>query len=190
MPSTLHTELLILGSGPAGYAAAVYAARANLRPILISAAEFDEPDEPPANAWPADVDFVRGPALKRRLRAHSERASTRVVFDRIRTVNLTRRPFRLKGDGGSYSCDALIVAVDTALDTRMFGGQLEMRNGQIVTSTGLSGMPTMTSLQGVFVAGDLQEPRIEQLITSTGTACMAALDAQRYLELSSAVCRN
>ena len=190
MPSTLHAELIILGSGPAGYAAAVYAARANLRPLLISSAEFDEAHVPPADAWPPDVDFVRGPGLKRRLRDHSERVSTRVVFDRIKSVNLTCRPFHLKGDSGSYSCAALIVAVDTALDTRMFSGQLDMRNGQIVTSTGLSGMPTMTSLQGVFVAGDLQEPDIDQLITSTGTACMAALDAQRYLELTPALCRN
>lgn len=183
MSSSVHAELLILGGGPAGYAAAVYAARADLHPMLISDSEHDRSGAPTSQHWPAAVDNDMGPALKRRLRDHSERASTRVVFDCIKAVNLTRRPFQLKGDAGSYTCDALIVAVDKALDTQMFSGQLAMRNGQILTSTGLSGMPTMTSLEGVFVAGDLQEPDIEQVITRTGTACMAALDAQRYLGL-------
>lgn len=182
MSSSVHAELLILGGGPAGYAAAVYAARADLRPMLISGAEHDALAGQQPEPW-QEVDKGSVPALKRRLRDHSERASTRVVFDRIKTVNLSHRPFRLKGDAGSYTCNALIVAVDKALNTQLFKGQLDMHNGQIITSIGLSGMPTMASLEGVFVAGDLQEPDIDQLITRTGTACMAALDAQRYLGL-------
>lgn len=183
MPFSAQTELLVLGCGPAGYSAAVYAARADLRPILVTGTTSEEP--PPATAafgpWPADVDLVRGPELKRRLRDHSERASTRVVFDCIDRIGLGKRPFKLIGSRGTYSCDALIVAIDRPISTVLFEDQLEMKNGRIVTWPGLSGMATMTSRRGVFVVGDVKDPSYGGVITSTGTACMAALDAQRFL---------
>lgn len=183
MPSTAHTELLILGSGPAGYSAAVYAARANLKPILVTGATTEGPPtvRDASEPWPSDVDLIRGPELKRRLRDHAERASTRVVFDRIDSLSLGKRPFKLHGISGTYSCDALIVAIDSPMSTLLFEGQLEMKNGRIVTWTGLSGIATMTSRQGVFVVGDVKDPTCGDVITSTGTACMAALDAQRFL---------
>ena len=105
-----------------------------------------------------------------------------MVFDQIRKVNLARRPFELKGDRGTYICNALIVAIDGAPDARLFDGQLAMKNGRIITQTGLSGIATMASVQGVFVAGEVQDADIAQVITNTGTGCMAALDAQRFLE--------
>ena len=181
--SSEHAELLILGSGPAGYAAAVHAARSDLRPLLVTDAELCAPASEAPHPWPTDIDVVPGTAMKRRLRDHAERASTRIVFDRIKAIHLMRRPFRLEGQTASYTCNALIVAVDRPMDTRMFNGQLDMRDGHIVTLTGLSGMATLTSLQGVFIAGDLQEPDLDQVITRTGTGCMAVLDAQRFLGL-------
>ena len=181
---TTHADLLVLGCGPAGYAAAVQAARANLHPLLLTGASEGstsrEGSLPPG--WPTDVDMVQGPELKRRLRAHAERASTRVVFDEIRWVNLARWPFHVQGDSGHYTCDALIVAVDRPMAAELFQGQLEMRSGHIVTYTGLSGLATLTSLQGVFVVGDALDPALDPVITSTGTGCMAVLDAQRFLE--------
>jgi thioredoxin reductase len=187
MTPSAHTELLILGSGPAGYSAAVYAARARLRPLLVtglvegSAASLACAD--PGRSGPGELDAVQGADLKHRLREHSEQASTRVVFDRVRSVSLARRPFRLTGQRGTYTCDALIVAVDGPLEKGLFDGQLEMRDGHIVTHIGLSGMATATSLRGVFVAGDVGEQENSALVTGTGTGCMAALDAQRFLGL-------
>ena len=180
-----HAELVILGCGPAGYSAAVHAARANLRPMLISGLAESTASAPSADigAWPVDVDVVHGPELKQRLRDHAERPSTRVVFDRIVAVDLAKRPFWLQGGRGNYTCDALIVAVDGPHDMRLFSGQLEMANGHIATQTGLSGMATMTSLRGVFVAGGPQQSDLDRLITRTGSGCMAALDAQRFLGL-------
>jgi thioredoxin reductase len=178
-----HAELLILGCGPAGYSAAVHAARANLRPLLVTGVARDEASkvDTAPDGWPTDVDMIQGSDLKRRLRDHAERASTRVAFDPINWVNLARRPFHVQGASGHYTCDALIVAVDRPLAAALFQGQLEMKNGHIVTYTGLSGMATLTSLQGVFVVGDALDPALDQVITSTGTACMAVLDAQRFL---------
>ena len=317
--ANVHARVLILGSGPAGYSAAVYAARANLKPMLITgiAQGGQLMTTTDVDNWPADVDGVQGPELMARFQKHAERFNTEIVFDHINTVDLGTRPFRLSGDSGSYTCDALIIAtgasakyiglpseeafmgrgvsgcatcdgffyrgqevcvvgggntaVEEALylsniaakvhvvhrrdkfraeailvdkmmakvaegkmelhlwntldevlgdasgvtgvrlrstgpdaakagatreialtgcfiaighqpNTDIFKGQLEMKDGYIVTKSGLAGMATMTSIPGVFAAGDVQDHVYRQAITSAGTGCMAALDAQRFLE--------
>jgi thioredoxin reductase (NADPH) len=309
-----HARVLILGSGPAGYTAAVYAARANLHPMLITgiAQGGQLMTTTDVDNWPADVDGVQGPDLMQRFLKHAERFGTKVVFDQIHTVNLKHRPFELVGDSGRYTADALVIATgasakylglpseqefmgrgvsgcatcdgffykaqevcvvgggNTAVEeaiylaniaskvhlihrrdkfraepimvdklmervasgkielhlfqtldavlgdatgvtgvrlkatrggttsdlpvkgcfiaighqpnTDIFKGQVEMRDGYIVTQSGLSGMATMTSVPGVFAAGDVQDHVYRQAITSAGTGCMAALDAQRFLE--------
>ncbi len=313
LPST-HAKVLILGSGPAGYTAAVYAARANLEPMLITgiAQGGQLMTTTEVDNWPADADGVMGPDLMARFQKHAERFNTKIVFDHINKVDLSKRPFTLTGDSGSYTCDALIIAtgasakylglpseqafmgrgvsgcatcdgffyrgqdvvvigggntaveealylsniasrvhlvhrrdkfraepilVDKLMDkvahgnmqlhlwqtldevlgdptgvtgvrlkstqdgtttdlalkgcfiaighqpnTDIFKGQLEMRDGYIVTKSGLTGMATQTSVPGVFAAGDVQDHVYRQAITSAGTGCMAALDAQRFLE--------
>ena len=310
----LHSRVLILGSGPAGWTAAVYAARANLSPTLITglAQGGQLMTTTEVDNWPADVAGVMGPDLMQRFQQHAERFETRVEFDHVAGVDLSRRPFQLEGDSGRYSADTLIIAtgasarylglpseqafmgkgvsgcatcdgffyrgkevcvvgggntaVEEALylsniaskvhlihrrdrfraeavmidklmakvaagkvslhlwhtvqevlgdasgvtgvrlastrgeaarelalhgcfiaighqpNTAIFEGQLEMRNGYIVTRTGLDGFATMTSVPGVFAAGDVQDHVYRQAITSAGTGCMAALDAQRFLE--------
>ena len=314
MAATKHARVLILGSGPAGYTAAVYAARANLKPVLITglAQGGQLMTTTDVDNWPADANGVQGPDLMGRFLAHAERFNTEIVFDQIHTAKLGERPFRLIGDSAEYTCDALIIAtgasamylglpseqefmgkgvsgcatcdgffyknqdvavvgggntaveealylsniakkvtlihrrdkfraepimVDHLMDkvkegkielrlhsvldqvlgnetgvtgarvrnvqsdslqdlplqgvfiaighrpnTELFVGQLEMVNGYIVTKTGLAGMATATSVAGVFAAGDVQDHVYRQAITSAGTGCMAALDAQRYLE--------
>ena len=314
--SARHSRLLILGSGPAGYTAALYAARANLKPVLITgiAQGGQLMTTTDVDNWPADVAGVQGPELMQRFQQHAERFDTQIVFDHIHTVDLAKRPFTLVGDSGSYTCDALIVAtgasakylglpseqafmgkgvsgcatcdgffyreqvvcvvgggntaVEEALylsniaskvhlihrrdkfraeavmvdkvkakvaagriqlhlfhtlqevlgdasgvtgvriastqggattdlplkgcfiaighqpNTDIFKGQLEMKDGYIVTRTGLDGFATATSVPGVFAAGDVQDHVYRQAITSAGTGCMAALDAQRFLEQS------
>ncbi|MES3014837.1 MAG: thioredoxin-disulfide reductase [Pseudomonadota bacterium] len=309
-----HAHVLILGSGPAGYTAAVYAARANLKPMLITgiAQGGQLMTTTDVDNWPADVDGVMGPDLMQRFLKHAERFNTQIVFDHINEVDLSKRPFTLKGDSGGYTCDALILAtgasakyiglpseekfmgrgvsgcatcdgffyrdqevcvvgggntaVEEALylsniaskvhlihrrdkfraeailvdklhakvaegkmqlhlwqtldevlgddsgvtgvrlqstqggatselkltgcfiaighqpNTDIFKGQLEMKDGYLITKSGLSGMATMTSVPGVFAAGDVQDHVYRQAITSAGTGCMAALDAQRFLE--------
>jgi thioredoxin reductase (NADPH) len=313
-----HTKVLILGSGPAGYTAAVYAARANLNPMLITgiAQGGQLMTTTEVDNWPADVDGVQGPELMQRFQAHAERFNTEIVFDHINTVDFSKRPFILTGDSGQYSCDSLILctgasakyiglpseeafmgkgvsacatcdgffyrneicsvigggntAVEEALylsniaskvylvhrrdtfkaeailvdklmekvaagkielklhstldevlgdqsgvtgmrlknvqtgatedvalkgcfiaighspNTDIFKGQLEMKDGYIITQGGLNGMATMTSVPGVFAAGDVQDHVYRQAITSAGTGCMAALDAQRFLEQNEA----
>jgi len=312
--STSHAQVLILGSGPAGYTAAIYAARANLKPMLITgvAQGGQLMTTTEVDNWPADVQGVMGPDLMQRFLQHAERFQTQIVFDHIHTVDLSARPFVLTGDAGRYTCDALVIAtgasakylglpsetafmgrgvsgcatcdgffyrnqevcvvgggntaVEEALylsniatkvhlihrrdkfraeaimidkvtakvaagkmelhlwhtldevlgdtsgvtgvrirstqtgaatdlplkgcfiaighqpNTDIFKGQVEMKDGYIVTRTGLEGMATMTSVPGVFAAGDVQDHIYRQAITSAGTGCMAALDAQRYLE--------
>jgi thioredoxin reductase (NADPH) len=312
--TTSHARVLILGSGPAGYTAAVYAARANLKPMLITglAQGGQLMTTTDVDNWPADAQGVQGPELMQRFQAHAERFQTQIVFDHIHTVDMAQRPFKLSGDSGSYTADALIVATgasakylglpseeafmgrgvsgcatcdgffykgaevcvvgggntaveealylsniaskvhlihrrdkfraepimvdklnakvaegklqlhlwhtldevlgdatgvtgvrirstrdgattDLALkgcfiaighqpNTDIFKGQLEMKDGYIVTRSGLAGMATMTSIPGVFAAGDVQDHVYRQAITSAGTGCMAALDAQRFLE--------
>ena len=312
--STQHANVLILGSGPAGYTAAIYAARANLKPMLITgiAQGGQLMTTTDVDNWPADVDGVMGPDLMQRFLKHAERFDTRVVFDHVNTVDLSQRPFTLTGDSGRYTCDALIIAtgasakylglpseeafmgrgvsgcatcdgffyrgqevcvvgggntaVEEALylsniaskvhvvhrrdkfraeailvdklmakvgagkvemhlwktldevlgnasgvtgvrlkstrdgsseeialtgcfiaighqpNTDIFKGQLEMREGYILAKSGLDGFATMTSVPGVFAAGDVQDHVYRQAITSAGTGCMAALDAQRFLE--------
>jgi thioredoxin reductase (NADPH) len=312
--TSTHARVLILGSGPAGYTAAIYAARANLKPVLITglAQGGQLMTTTEVDNWPADVMGVQGPELMQRFQQHAERFDTKIVFDHVNEVDLSQRPFRLKGDAGSYTCDALIVAtgasakylglpseqafmgrgvsgcatcdgffyrgeevcvvgggntaveealylsniatkvhlihrrdkfraepimVDKVMDkvaagkielhlwhtldevlgdasgvtgvrlknaldgstkqlalkgcfiaighqpnTDIFKGQLEMKDGYIVTRSGLEGMATMTSVPGVFAAGDVQDHVYRQAITSAGTGCMAALDAQRFLE--------
>ncbi|WP_426322833.1 thioredoxin-disulfide reductase [Pseudoduganella sp. R-43] len=308
-----HSRLLILGSGPAGYTAAVYAARANLQPTLITGLEQGGQlmTTTDVENWPADPLGVQGPDLMHRFRDHAERFGTRFIFDHIHTTHLDERPIRLVGDAGEYTCDALIIAtgasaqylglpseqafmgrgvsacatcdgffyrgrevlvvgggntaveealylsnivarvtlvhrrsrfraepilvdrlmskvaegkvvlkLDTTLhevrgddagvsgavlrdasgelealavhgifiaighkpNTSIFEGQLAMRDGYIRTKSGLDGMVTLTSIDGVFAAGDVQDHIYRQAITSAGTGCMAALDAQRYLE--------
>ena len=313
-PTPKHARVLILGSGPAGYTAALYAARANLQPMLITgiAQGGQLMTTTEVDNWPADVDGVQGPELMERFLKHAERFNTTIVFDHIHTVDFSRRPFTLTGDSGTYTCDSLVIAtgasakylglpseqafmgrgvsgcatcdgffyrnqevcvvgggntaVEEALylsniaskvhlihrrdkfraeavmidkvmakvetgkiqlhlfqtldevlgdsggvtgvrlrqvqggatrdlpvggcfiaighqpNTDIFKGQLEMKDGYIVTRTGLDGMATMTSVPGVFAAGDVQDHVYRQAITSAGTGCMAALDAQRFLE--------
>jgi thioredoxin reductase (NADPH) len=314
MSTAKHTKVLILGSGPAGYTAAVYAARANLNPVLITgiAQGGQLMTTTEVDNWPADVHGVQGPELMQRFLEHAERFKTEIIFDHINAVDLAKRPFTLTGDSGTYTCDTLIIctgasaqylglpsetafmgrgvsgcatcdgffyreqevcvigggntAVEEALylsniaskvtlvhrrdkfraepilvdrvmekvaagkielqlfhtldevkgdatgvtgvrlrDTRdgstrdidlkgcfiaighkpntdIFAGQVEMKDGYIVTQSGLAGMATMTSVPGVFAAGDVQDHIYRQAITSAGTGCMAALDAQRFLE--------
>ena len=311
-----HSKVLILGSGPAGYSAAVYAARANLNPVLITgiAQGGQLMTTTDVDNWPADAQGVQGPVLMQRFLDHAERFKTEIIFDHIHTVDFSKRPFVLTGDSGTYSCDALIVctgasakylglesetkfmgrgvsgcatcdgffyreqdvcvvgggntAVEEALylsniasrvylvhrrdkfkaeailvdklhekvalgkivlktfhtldevlgdaggvtgvrlkstanestheitlkgcfiaighqpNTDIFAGQLNMKGGYIVTKSGLDGFATMTSVPGVFAAGDVQDHIYRQAITSAGTGCMAALDAQRFLEQS------
>lgn len=314
MSTIKHQRLLILGSGPAGYSAAVYAARANLKPVLITgiAQGGQLMTTTDVDNWPADADGVQGPELMERFQKHAERFGTEMIFDHIHTVHLKEKPIRLEGDSGVYTTDALIIAtgasakymgipseeammgkgvsacatcdgffyknqdvcvigggntaVEEALyltniankvtvihrrdkfraepilvdklmakqaegkvdikwfhetdeilgdakgvngirikDTRsgatqnvaltgvfvaightpntgIFEGQLEMKNGYIRTKGGLDGQATATSVPGVFAAGDVQDHIYRQAVTSAGTGCMAALDAQRYLE--------
>ena len=314
MTTPKHHRLLILGSGPAGYTAAVYAARANLKPTLITgiAQGGQLMTTTEVDNWPADADGVQGPDLMARFQAHAERFGTEMIFDQIHTARLDERPVRLIGDSGEYTADALIIAtgasarylglpseeafmgkgvsacatcdgffyrgqavsvigggntaVEEALylsniaskvtvihrrdkfraepimidklmektrtgnvevkwfqeidevlgdktgvtgvrlrdsrdgshqdiavqgvfvaightpNTEIFAGQLEMANGYIVTHSGLQGQATATSVPGVFAAGDVQDHIYRQAITSAATGCMAALDAQRYLE--------
>jgi len=309
-----HSRVLILGSGPAGYTAAVYAARANLQPTVITglAQGGQLMTTTDVDNWPADAQGVQGPDLMQRFLQHAERFGTRVVFDHVHTVELSRRPFVLSGDSGRYSADALIIAtgasakylglpseqqfmgrgvsgcatcdgffyknqdvcvvgggntaVEEALylaniaskvhlihrrdkfraepilvdklmervaagkvelhlfqtldavlgdasgvtgvrlkatqggalseltlkgcfiaighqpNTDIFKGQLEMKDGYIITKSGNEGFATMTSVPGVFAAGDVQDHVYRQAITSAGTGCMAALDAQRFLD--------
>jgi len=314
MSTAQHAHVLILGSGPAGYTAAVYAARANLKPMLITglAQGGQLMTTTDVDNWPADVDGVMGPDLMQRFQKHAERFNTQIVFDHINQVDLSKRPFTLTGDSGTYTCDALVIAtgasakylglpseekfmgrgvsgcatcdgffyreqevcvvgggntaVEEALylsniaskvhlihrrdkfraeailvdklnakvaegkmrlhlwstldevlgdasgvtgvrlkntqdgstselkvngcfiaighqpNTDIFKGQLEMKDGYIITKSGLAGFATMTSVPGVFAAGDVQDHVYRQAITSAGTGCMAALDAQRFLE--------
>ena len=314
MSTIKHAKVLILGSGPAGYTAAIYAARANLNPVLVTgiAQGGQLMTTTEVDNWPADVMGVQGPELMQRFQEHAERFKTEIVFDHINAVDFSKRPFTLKGDSGEYTCDALILAtgasaqylgmesetafmgrgvsacatcdgffyrgqevcvvgggntaVEEALylsniankvtlvhrrdkfkaepilvdklhekvaegkielklfnvldevlgdtsgvtgirikntqtgatehialhgcfiaighkpNTDIFQGQLEMKDGYIVTRAGLQGFATMTSVPGVFAAGDVQDHIYRQAITSAGTGCMAALDAQRFLE--------
>lgn len=314
MSTNKHAHVLILGSGPAGYTAAIYAARANLKPMLVTglAQGGQLMTTTEVDNWPADVMGVQGPELMERFLQHAQRFNTEIVFDHVNTVDLSQRPFTLTGDGGTYTCDSLIIAtgasakylglpseeafmgrgvsacatcdgffykgeevcvvgggntaVEEALylsniatkvhlihrrdkfraeailidkvmakvaegkielhlwntldevlgdatgvtgvrlkstqdgstreltlkgvfiaighhpNTDIFQGQLEMKDGYILTKGGSEGFATMTSIPGVFAAGDVQDHVYRQAITSSGTGCMAALDAQRFLE--------
>jgi thioredoxin reductase (NADPH) len=309
-----HSRLLILGSGPAGYSAAVYAARANLKPVLLTglAPGGQLMTTTDVDNWPADFAGVQGPALMERFQKHAERFETEIVFDQIHTVKLQQKPIALEGDSGTYTCDALIIAtgasarylgmesetkfmgkgvsacatcdgffyknqdvavvgggntaVEEALylsniarhvavihrrdkfraekimidklmakaksgnvsvkwssvldevlgdqsgvtgirikdvnsggaeelkvhglfiaightpNTQIFEGQLEMQGGYILTHCGQEGNATATSVPGVFAAGDVQDHVYRQAVTSAGSGCMAALDAEKYLD--------
>ena len=311
---TRHCRLLILGSGPAGYSAAVYAARANLKPVLVTglAQGGQLMTTTDVDNWPADAAGVQGPELMERFQKHAERFKTEIIFDQIHTAKLAEKPLTLLGDNATYTCDALIIATgasamylglpseeafmgrgvsgcatcdgffykeqdvavigggntaveealyltniarhvtvvhrrdkfraeailvdklnekvaagkatllwDHVLDevlgdqsgvtgmrvkqvktgataenklqgvfiaighrpnTDIFSGQLDMKNGYILTRSGLNGGATATSIAGVFAAGDVQDHVYRQAVTSAGTGCMAALDAQKYLE--------
>ncbi|EGQ8039467.1 thioredoxin-disulfide reductase [Vibrio alginolyticus] len=314
MSDVKHCKLLILGSGPAGYTAAVYAARANLKPVLVTGmqqgGQLTTTTE--VENWPGDAEGLTGPALMDRMKEHAERFETEIVFDHINEVELSQRPFRLKGDSGEYTCDALIIstgasakylgleseeafkgrgvsacatcdgffyrnqkvavvgggntAVEEALylsniasevhlihrrdsfraekilvkrlmdkvesgnivlhtdrtldevlgddmgvtgvrikdvnsgatedidvmgafiaighqpNTQIFEGQVDMKDGYIIVQSGLEGNATQTSIEGVFAAGDVMDHNYRQAITSAGTGCMAALDAERFLD--------
>ncbi|HHX8465754.1 TPA: thioredoxin-disulfide reductase [Vibrio diabolicus] len=314
MSDVKHCKLLILGSGPAGYTAAVYAARANLNPVLVTGmqqgGQLTTTTE--VENWPGDAEGLTGPALMDRMKEHAERFETEIVFDHINEVKLSQRPFRLKGDSGEYTCDALIIstgasakylgleseeafkgrgvsacatcdgffyrnqkvavvgggntAVEEALylsniasevhlihrrdsfraekilvkrlmdkvesgnivlhtdrtldevlgddmgvtgvrikdvntgatedlevmgafiaighqpNTQIFEGQVDMKDGYIIVKSGLEGNATQTSIEGVFAAGDVMDHNYRQAITSAGTGCMAALDAERFLD--------
>lgn len=314
MSNIKHSKLLILGSGPAGYTAAVYAARANLNPVLITGmqqgGQLTTTTE--VENWPGDPEGLTGPGLMDRMKEHAERFETEIIFDHINEVDFSTRPFILKGDSATYSCDALIIstgasakylglaseeafkgrgvsacatcdgffyrnqkvavvgggntAVEEALylsniasevhlihrrdsfraekilinrlmdkvangnivlhtdrvleevlgdemgvtgvrlkhvqsgeteevsvmgtfiaighspNTQIFQGQLEMKDGYIVVKSGLEGNATQTSIEGIFAAGDVMDHNYRQAITSAGTGCMAALDAERYLD--------
>ncbi|MCH8553498.1 MAG: thioredoxin-disulfide reductase [Natronospirillum sp.] len=314
MADTRHARLLILGSGPAGYTAAVYAARANLEPVLITGMEMGGQltTTTDVDNWPGDVEGLQGPALMERMKAHAERFDTEVIFDHIHTAELTQRPFTLKGDQAVYTCDALIIATgasakylgldsesafmgkgvsacatcdgffyrgkevcvvgggntaveealylsniaskvtvihrrdrfrsekiladklmekartgnveilwDHTLDevlgdemgvtgvrikhtdsaetrelnldgvfiaighqpnTSLFDGQLNMAGGYIKVQSGSEGNATQTSIPGVYAAGDVMDHVYRQAITSAGTGCMAALDAEKFLD--------
>jgi thioredoxin reductase (NADPH) len=310
-----HHRLIILGSGPAGYSAAVYAARANLKPVLITGLEQGGQlmTTTDVDNWPGDVEGLQGPALMERMKKHAEHFATTIVYDHINAVDFKQRPFKLVGDSATYSCDALIIAtgasalylgmpseqafrgrgvsscatcdgffyrnqnvavigggntaVEEALylsniakhvtvihrrdkfrsekilanrllekaqtgnvtiewnyvadeilgddagvngiriknvhtqetktidlqgvfiaighkpNTDIFQGQLEMENGYIVIKNGRHGDATATSVPGIFAAGDVADPIYRQAVTSAGSGCMAALDADKYLDL-------
>ncbi|WP_322802760.1 thioredoxin-disulfide reductase [Vibrio alfacsensis] len=314
MSDVKHCKLLILGSGPAGYTAAVYAARANLNPVLVTGmqqgGQLTTTTE--VENWPGDAEGLTGPDLMERMKAHAERFETEIIFDHINEVELSQRPFRLKGDSAEYTCDALIIstgasakylgleseeafkgrgvsacatcdgffyrnqkvavvgggntAVEEALylsniasevhlihrrdtfraekilvkrlmdkvesgnitlhtdrtldevlgddmgvtgvrikdvnngatedlevmgafiaighqpNTQIFENQLDMKDGYIIVKSGLEGNATQTSVEGVFAAGDVMDHNYRQAITSAGTGCMAALDAERFLD--------
>ncbi|WP_413284392.1 thioredoxin-disulfide reductase [Vibrio sp. MA40-2] len=314
MKEVKHSKLLILGSGPAGYTAAVYAARANLKPVLVTGlqqgGQLTETTE--VENWPGDADDLTGPSLMERMKEHAEKFETEIVFDHIHTVDFQNRPFRLEGDNLTYTCDALIISTgssakylgleseeafkgrgvsacatcdgffyknqkvavigggntaveetlylaniasevhlihrrdgfraekilmnrlmdkvnngnvilhtnrtlnevlgddmgvtglrlqDTQSDsleeidvmglfvaighhpnTDMFNGQLNTNNGYLTVNSGLNGNATQTSIEGIFAAGDVMDQNYRQAITSAGTGCMAALDAERYLD--------
>lgn len=314
MSEVKHRKLLILGSGPAGYTAAVYAARANLEPVIITGMQQGGQltTTTDVDNWPGDNDGVQGPELMQRMEKHAQRFGTEIIFDHINEVNLKQRPFQLKGDSGSYTCDALIIATgasakylgleseqafmgkgvsacatcdgffyrnqkvavvgggntaveealylsnlasevhlihrrddvrsekilrdklleraekgnvvlhwDRTLDevlgddsgvtglrirstkddsteeldvhgvfiaighqpnTQIFDGQLDMNNGYIKINSGLEGNATQTSIEGVFAAGDVADHVYRQAVTSAGAGCMAALDAEKYLD--------
>lgn len=314
MSDVKHAKLMILGSGPAGYTAAVYAARANLSPVMVTGMQMGGQltTTTEVDNWPGDVNGVQGPELMERMRQHAERFETEIVFDHVNKVDLQNRPFRLEGDSGVYTCDALIIAtgasaqylgmeseqkymgqgvsacatcdgffyrgqdvavigggntaVEEALylsniaktvtvihrrdkfrsekilsdkllekaangnvniewhseldevlgddggvtgvriknnqtgefkelavaglfvaighkpNTDMFVGQLDMNDGYIKVQTGLHGNATQTSIEGVYAAGDVSDHIYRQAITSAGTGCMAALDAERFLD--------
>ena len=316
MPATRHSRLLILGSGPAGYTAAVYGARANLKPMLVTGSQQGGQlmTTTDVDNWPGDVEGLQGPALMERMRAHAERFATEIVHDHIEEADLSRRPFQLRGGEAVYTCDALIIAtgatarylglpseeaykgrgvsacatcdgffyrgqdvavigggntaVEEALylsniarhvtlvhrrdqlraekilqdklfaksapggnvrllwdhaveevmgdgnavtgirvrhtrggptaedvgvtgvfiaightpNTGLFEGQLDMRNGYIIVRSGVEGGATATGVPGVFAAGDVADQVYRQAVTSAGSGCMAALDAEKYLE--------
>ena len=313
-PTPRHEKLIILGSGPAGYSAAVYAARANLKPVMVTGMEVGGQltTTTEVDNWPGDAHDLTGPALMDRMKAHAERFGTELVYDHVNEVNLNVRPFELTGNNGSYTCDALIIstgasaqylglesetkfkglgvsacatcdgffykdqkvavigggntAVEEALylsniaaevtlvhrrdslrsekilqdklfekakngnikiewnhsvkevvgddmgvngvviesmidgstkkldifgmfvaighkpNTELFNGQMDMKDGYIVVNSGLNGNATQTSVEGVFAAGDVADHVYRQAITSAGTGCMAALDAEKYLD--------
>lgn len=314
MSDSSHHSLIILGSGPAGYTSAIYAARANLKPLLITGVEQGGQlmTTTEVDNWPGDIEGLQGPALMERMKLHAERFETNIKFDHIHTTELQQRPFKLHGDAGTYTCDALIIAtgasakyigldseeafkgkgvsacatcdgffykkqrvavigggntaVEEALylsniadhvtvihrrdsfrsekiladklmkkvadgnisvewfseldevlgdkmgvtgirikntqdnstkeldlegvfvaighspNTQIFNGQLDMNNGYLNTQSGNSGNATQTSTPGIFAAGDVADSIYRQAITSAGSGCMAALDAERFLD--------
>ena len=184
MNNAKHARLLILGSGPAGYSAAIYAARANLRPTLITGAvrggQLMSAER--VDYWPADHEGLQGAELMERFRKQAEQFGAEIVYDHINAVKLGVRPFRLAGVGAMYTCEALIIATGYQPEAKLFNGQMRMINGYVLTRGGSNGLATMTSVPGIFAAGDVQDHAYRQTLTSAAAGCMAAVDAQRYLE--------
>src|SRR5438067_2314351 len=185
---TRHARLLILGSGPAGYTAAVYAARANLRPMLVAgiAPGGQLMTTTDVDNWPADADGVQGPELMQRLREGRIALALGAVVDEVLGDSSGVTGVRVKDVKNSARKDivakGLFVAIGHTLNTGIFAGQLEMQNGYIITRGGREGLATATSVAGVFAAGDVQDHVYRQAVTSAATGCMAALDAEKYLD--------
>lgn len=179
-----HYRLLILGSGSAGYTAAIYAARANLNPLIITEIQQDcqLTTTTEIDNWSDDVDGVQWSELMDRMLRHATRFNTKIIFDHIHKTDLSKRPFTLTGDSETYTCDALVIAIGHAPDTSIFDGQLEMAHGYIKVKSGIQGNATATSVEGVFAAGDVMDSIYKQAITSAGSGCMAALDAEKFLD--------
>jgi len=192
MSDTIHHPLIILGSGPAGYSAAVYAARANLNPVIITGMEQGGQlmTTTDVDNWPGDNDGVQGPDLMERMKKHAERFDTKLIIDYIASVDFSSKPLKLKGGTNQYSCDSLIIctvhgvfiAIGHKPNTSIFEGQLEMEGGYIKVQSGTAGNATQTSVEGVYAAGDVMDHVYRQAITSAGTGCMAALDAEKYMD--------
>src|SRR5438034_32922 len=197
---TRHARLLILGSGPAGYSAAGYAARANLRPVLVTgiAQGGQLMTTTDVDNWPADADGVQGPELMTRfetvmvdklMKRVAEGAISllldhvveEVLGDKSGVTGVRARNLKSRA-GREIAAKGLFVAIGHTPNTELFAGQLEMENGYIVTRGGREGFATATSVQGVFAAGDVQDHVYRQAVTSAGSGCMAALDAEKFLD--------
>lgn len=174
-----HRKLIILGSGPASWAAAVYAAQANLEPLLIHGTQQRSRSDSEASQAVAQ-DLI---AL---MQTHAARLQTEVSLDDMLSVDLSKRPFTLHGDADIYTCDALIIATDAYanpknMGIKIFEGQLAQHNGRLLVQSGQADKTTETSVSGVFAAGEIADQNYRQAITSAGFGCMAAIDAERFL---------
>ena len=203
----MEQKLIILGSGPAGYTASIYAARANLEPTLITGLEVGGQltTTTEVENWPGDSEDLQGPDLMVRMKKHAEKYNVKIIHDHVKQVDFTQSPLKLEGGKDSYSAKTLIIATGASAkylgleseksflgkgvfiaighkpNTDIFKDQLEMKDGYIITKSGFDHGATSTSVPGVFAAGDVADYTYRQAITSAGFGCMAALDAEKYL---------